>query len=199
LKLDKKLGHDLSDEKFVADWFAKNKDLYGMIVSHAFNPVPAKNTKKVEPIDVPLAELRDYLELNTVSAFDVARNFIKNNKGGAIINISSLYGHKSPKHFIYQNFNKPIAYGASKAALVNMTKYLGTYYAPDFRINTVVIGGIKDPNQDPHFIKHFSANTAMGKQMDLHEIIPAFEFLLDENNNHTIATEIYVDGGWTAW
>ena len=82
LSLDLELGHDLSDEVFVNKWFSKNKNLYGIIVCHAYNPLPIENTKKVEPIDVPLSEIRDYMEINVVSAFNVCKQFIKNNKGG---------------------------------------------------------------------------------------------------------------------
>ena len=52
LRLDLSLGHDLTDENFVKEWFSNNKNLYGMIVCHAYNPLPLENTTKVEPIDV---------------------------------------------------------------------------------------------------------------------------------------------------
>ena len=71
LCLDKQLGNDLTDEKYVENWFKQNKNLYGMIVCHAYNPLPLKETKKVEPTEVSLAEIREYMEVNVVSAFNV--------------------------------------------------------------------------------------------------------------------------------
>ncbi len=198
LKLDLSLGHNLADPEFVENWFKQNKNLYGMIVCHAYNPVPAKNTKKVEPIDVPLKEMRDYMDVNVISAFDVCRNFIRHNKG-VIVNISSLYGSVAPKHHIYKNFAKHIAYGMSKAAVVNMSKYLATYYAPDVRVNTVVFGGVADPKQDPYFIKMYSANTPLKRLLHIDETISVFEFLLHEKSSYVTGTEVYVDGGWTTW
>ncbi|HYC34333.1 MAG TPA: SDR family oxidoreductase [Candidatus Paceibacterota bacterium] len=199
VKLDLSLGHNLTDAEFVEEWFRKNKNLYGMILAHAYNPVPTKRTKKTEPIDISLKELKDYFEVNTISAFDVCRNFIKHNKKGVIINISSLYGARSPKHGIYKNFAKHIAYGMSKAALVNMSKYLATYYAPDIRVNTVVFGGVREPSQDTHFVSKYSEHTPMKRLMHIDETISIFEFLLHEKSTYVTGAEFYVDGGWTAW
>lgn len=199
LSLDLSLGNDLSNPEFVSKWFAENKNIYGMIVCHAYNPVPSKNTKKVEPIDLPLSELRDYLEVNVVSAFDVCRNFIKHNSKGTIVNISSIYGTVAPKHHIYKDFTKHIGYPISKAAVAMMSKYLATYYAPDIRVNTVMFGGIADPKQDSYFVSEYSANVPFKRLMNVEETLSAFEFLLDEKSSYVSGSEIFVDGGWTAW
>ena len=198
LPLDRALGHDLTDEAFVAQWFRDNTDLYGMIVCHAYNPVPTKDSKKVESTDVPLSEVRDFFEVNAVSAFSVCRQFIKNNKEGSIINISSLYGVVSPKHHIYKDFVKHIGYSMSKASIVIMSKYLATYYGPDIRVNTVIFGGVEDCKQDPNFVKKYSVETSMKRMMRVDETVSVFEFLLDERSSYVTGTEVYVDGGWTA-
>ena len=199
LPLDRTLGHDLADEAFVAKWFAEHKDLYGMIVCHAYNPVPTKDSKKVEPTDVPLSEIRDYMEVNVISAFSVCRHFIKNNAKGTIVNLSSLYGVVSPKHGIYKDFVKHIGYSLSKASILIMSKYLATYYGPDIRVNTVVFGGVADAKQDPDFVKAYSAQTPMKRLMHIEETTSVFEFLLDERSSYVTGTEVHVDGGWTAW
>lgn len=199
LKLDLQLGHDLKDEKFVAKWFREHKNLYGMIVGHGHNPVAKKSKVKIKPVNVQLSELREYLDVNTVSVFDLCRNFIKNNKRGVIINISSIYGRTSPRHYIYNNFIKPIGYSISKAALVMLTKYLATYYAPKFRINTVTLGGVKGRVYDPVFVSRYSSHVPMKRLMGLSELTSVFDFLLDERSSYVTGTEIYVDGGWTAW
>ncbi len=199
LPLDRTLGHDLSDEVFVAKWFGEHADLYGMIVCHAYNPVPTVGAKKIEPTDVPLSEVRDYMEVNAISVFSVCRQFIKNNPKGSIVNVSSIYGVASPKHAIYKDFVKHIGYSMSKASVIIMSKYLAAYYAPAVRVNTVVFGGIADPKQDPEFVSQYSANTPIKRMMHLDETISAFEFLLNEKSSYVTGTEIYVDGGWTAW
>ena len=199
LKLDIHLGNDLTNEKYVEDWFKSNNNLYGLIVCHAHNPLPLEGAKDTKPIDVSLNEIRDYMEVNVVSAFNVCRHFINNNETGVIINLSSLYGRLSPKHFIYSDYTKPIGYSMSKSALVLMSKYLATYYAPNFRINTVILGGVHDDKFHPDFYTNYSKNVPMGRQMHIDETTSVFDFLLDEKSSYVTGTELTIDGGWTAW
>lgn len=202
LRLDIALGHDLTDDAFVREWFVKNKGLYGMIVCHAYNPIAPRagaKSKKVEPHDVLLDELRSYFEVNSISAFNVCRNFIKNNTGGVIVNVSSLYGTVSPRHDIYSNFVKPIAYSMSKAALNIMTKYLATYYGPKFRLNTVVFGGVPSGKQDRQFVIEYSKYTPLKRLMTIDEVTSVFDFLLSQKSSYVTGAEIFIDGGWTAW
>ena len=198
LSLDISLGHDLTNENFVKRFFEENKNLYGLIVLHAYNPLPLKNTTKIEPVDFELNEIKDYLNVNVVSAFDVCRNFIKNNKKGKIVNVSSLYGEVAPKHHIYDNFTKHIGYSLSKSSVVMMTKYLATYY-PKFNINTVILGGVYQEEFDKNFVKKYNENTPIKRMMDVNEVTSCFDFLLKEESSYVTGTEIKVDGGWTAW
>ncbi len=199
ISLDLSLGNDLSDEAFVEKWFRENSGLYGMIVCHARNPIPVKSSKKIEPTDISLADVRRYFEVNTISAFSVCQHFIKNNKKGVIVNLSSVYGALSPRHEIYKDFVKPIGYSMSKASIVIMSKYLATYYAPDIRVNTVVLGGVADSKQDLNFVKEYSLHTPAGRLMNLEEVTSVFDFLLSEKSSYITGSELYVDGGWTAW
>ena len=198
ISLDISLGHDLTDNTFVKKFFKENKNIYGLILLHAYNPLPLKETKKIEPVDFKLDELRDYMEVNIISAFDVCRNFIKNNKKGKIINVSSLYGEVAPKHHIYNNFTKHIGYSLSKSSIIMMTKYLATYY-PTFNINTVILGGVYQKEFDINFVKNYSQNTPKKRMMDINEVTSCFDFLLKEESSYVTGTEIKIDGGWTAW
>ena len=198
IPLDISLGHDLTNDKFVKDFFSKNKNLYGLIVLHAYNPLPLKNTSKIEPIDFELNEIKDYMNVNVISAFDVCRNFIKYNKKGKIINVSSLYGEVSPKHHIYDNFTKHIGYSLSKSSVIMMTKYLATYY-PEFNINTIILGGVYQKEFDPNFIEQYSRNAPKHRMMEVNEVTSCFDFLLKPDSSYITGTEIKVDGGWTAW
>ncbi len=204
LKLDLALGHDLTNEKFVGEWFKKNKDLYGLIICHAHNPIaPLKGSKskKIEPHDIKPNEVRDFFEVNSISPFIICQHFVKNNKNGLVINVSSLYGSVSPRHDIYRNFVKPIGYSMSKAALQMMTKYLAAYYGPDFRFNTVILGGVPKTgsSQDATFVKAYSKHTPLKRLMKIEEVTSVFDFLLNEKSSYVTGAEIFVDGGWTAW
>ena len=35
--------------------------------------------------------------------------------------------------------------------------------------------------------------------MELNEIMPVIDFLLEKNNTHTNAQNIHIDGGWLSW
>lgn len=202
LKLDRVLGHDLTDENFVQGWFKENKNLYGMIVGHAYTavvPPISKQSQKNEPHHLSLKELRNYFEVNSISAFDICRHFIKNNKKGVIASISSIYGAVAPHHEIYGNFVKPIGYSMSKAALQIMTKYLATYYGPQFRFNTVILGGIPTGKQNSQFLAGYSRHTPLRRPMKIEEVLPVFDFIFDKKSSYLTGADIFVDGGWTAW
>ena len=199
VKLDKQIGHDLNNAKFVESLFIENKHLYGMIICHAHNPLPLKNTKKIEPHEQDLEELRQYFETNTISCFNLCKNFIKNNSGGNIVTISSLYGINSPKHHIYNNFVKPIGYSLSKSSVVIMTKYLASYYAPKFKINCVVLGGVYDKKFDKKFVKVYNENVPFKRMMSVEETTGIFKFLLSDDSSYATGAVYTIDGGWSTW
>jgi len=196
--LDLKNDHDLTNEAFVEDWFKNNK-LDGMILCHAFNPIPFEDSTKKEPHDEDLNDIRNYLEVNVTSVFNLCRNFIKNNSSGNIINVSSVYGVNSPKHHIYNNFTKPIGYSLSKSSIIAMTKYLACYYAPKYRFNTVVLGGVYDSRFESSFVEKYSDNSPFGRFMDVDEVPGIFDFLLGDESSYATGAAFTIDGGWTAW
>ena len=57
---------------------------------------------------------------------------------GSIINVGSLYASVAPDARLYRHlqsdppFLKPPAYGASKAAVINFTRYLATLWAGSY-------------------------------------------------------------------
>ena len=88
---------------------------------------------------------------------------------GSIVNVSSIYGVVSPDQRIYAYraeagaaFVKPVAYSASKSALLNLSRYLATYWAPrGVRVNTLTLAGVAN-NQDPRFLEGYCARIPVG-------------------------------------
>ena len=73
----------------------------------------------------------------------LALPLMKKNKGGVIINIASMYGIVSPDWRIYKGtkFNNSVSYGPSKAAIIQLTKYLASYWAKyGIRVNSISPG-----------------------------------------------------------
>jgi NAD(P)-dependent dehydrogenase (short-subunit alcohol dehydrogenase family) len=195
-KLDLSLGHDLTDENFVKEWFSKNHANY-LINCFAVNDNVTKKRKKNSLFDFSLDSFRDYLNVNLVSLFSVCREFSRNNKKSSIVNFSSIYGAVSPNPSLYDKSHKDIGYSVSKAGVINMTKYLATHLAPEIRVNCVVPGGVLQ-NQDLTFKKKYSKLTPMKRMMEKNEMNGLLDFLCSEKSSYMTGSIIFMDGGYTA-
>ena len=97
--------------------------------------------------EIPLEVFGRVLDVNLLGAFQASQVFASamlRERRGSIINIGSLYASVSPDVRFYDHlpndppFLKPPAYGASKAALVNLTRYLATHWGPQgVRVNAL--------------------------------------------------------------
>ena len=74
-------------------------------------------------------EFNDANEINLTGSFLLSRHTIdKMKNGGSVIMFASMYGIVSPKPNLYpEGINpNPIEYGAGKAGLIQLTKYLAS-------------------------------------------------------------------------
>ena len=196
--LDIKKGDDLSDPQQVVEIMKTNSNCDVLITPFALNPQP--NDSSWDILNLPLDSLESYLKINLLSLFHVCREFVRTcNENASIINFSSTYGVRSPKHFIYPDgFVKHIGYTITKAGVIGMSQYLATSLAPKIRVNTIVPGGVNN-DQESNFIKQYSAMTPMGRMMEKKEIVGAILYLASDLSSYTTGSVLTVDGGWTAW
>jgi NAD(P)-dependent dehydrogenase (short-subunit alcohol dehydrogenase family) len=125
---------------------------------------------------------------------------------GSIVNISSIYGLVSPNQTIYEyrrqdgaTFYKPVAYAASKSGLLNLTRYLATYWAgAGVRVNAVTFAGVFN-HQDERFLEGYCALMPMRRMARAEEYVGPIVFLTSEAASYMTGANLVVDGGWTAW
>ncbi len=145
----------------------------------------------------PFALIQAALPLLKKSAADLAG-------GAAIVNIASMYGHVSPDPRIYGNTgrNNPPFYGAAKAGLVQLTRYLAVHLGPDrIRVNSVSPGPFPPASiatTDPAFHAALCHKVPLGRVGDAFELSGPVVFLLSAAASFVTGADLAVDGGWTA-
>lgn len=136
----------------------------------------------------------------------VAAAMIKRDEGGgSIVNISSMYGFVSPDPHIYEQhpeFHNPPGYGVFKAGMLQFSRYAATHFAPfGIRVNSVSPGPFPDPHvQDAcAFIEQLANRVPLRRVGRATEVAGAVRYLLSDASSFTTGSNIVIDGGWTAW
>jgi len=117
---------------------------------------------------------------------------------GAMVHVSStdaLGGDDAPQD----------AYGASKAAMLRMSKSLAVQYAGrGVRSNVILPGSVLTPMQarwrdQPEKLGEIEAAVPLGRVGRPEDISNAALFLLSDKANYITGAELIVDGGWCAY
>src|SRR6185436_13762656 len=123
---------------------------------------------------------------------------------GSIVNIGSLYATVAPDPSFYSHlpgdppFLKPAAYGASKAAVVNLTRYFARLWGPHgVRVNALSPGGVRG-GQDAEFVRKYSERVPLGRMAEPDDLAGALLFLASDASAYVTGQELRVDGGFTA-
>lgn len=183
---------------------------WGLINAAALDSPPNAPAAENGPFEsYPEASWDQVLDVNLKGVFlccQVIGGQMAQSAGGSIVNIGSIYGVVSPDQRIYQYrqsggapFFKPVAYSASKSGLLNLTRYLATYWAPQcVRVNMLTLGGVFN-QQDEEFLKGYCQRVPMGRMAREDEYNGAIVFLLSGASGYMTGSNLVIDGGWTAW
>ena len=155
--------------------------------------------------DILLDSWRENVDMQMNVVFYLCQKVLeimKPQKSGSIINIGSIYGVVGNDFTLYEEYGgtSAAAYTAIKGGLINLTRFLASYYGPyNIRVNCVSPGGIIDvERQHPSFIKRYSAKSPLRRLGNPEEIAPAITFLLSDEASFITGHNLMVDGGWTA-
>jgi NAD(P)-dependent dehydrogenase (short-subunit alcohol dehydrogenase family) len=130
---------------------------------------------------------------------------MKQRGSGSIVLFSSMYGVVAPDPRIYKDpmTPNPIDYGAAKAAILQLSRYLAVHYGPDgIRFNCVTPGPFPNPSvgiDHPEFVSDLESKTALRRVGNNTEIVGPTLFLLTDSASFVTGHSLVVDGGWTAW
>ncbi len=158
------------------------------------------------------------IDVNIKGTFFCIQEFIKNfkkkQKEGTIVNVASHYGLISPDPRIYVDTKRASSeiYGASKAAIIQMTKYFAIHAVDkNIRTNSISPGGVSDDvnelkegvlqkiKQGKGFKLEYSKRCPMKRLATVDEVVNPILFLLSSSSSYINGHNIVVDGGFSVW
>lgn len=168
---------------------------YGKITT-LFNNVGSTNLKKdLDIVNVDLEEWDRLMNLNLKSVLLGSRFAIPHmieTGGGSIINTASMAG--------FAGDAIRVAYGASKAGVVNLTKYIAAQYGKyNIRSNAVAPGLILTPaaknNMPPEVLNIFAKYNAVPYHGEPDDIGHTVLFLASDESKFITGQTLQVEGG----
>jgi len=198
---------DITSDEQVSRFF---EEISGVSLDILVNNAYAGATGAVE---VTSAEkYRESYEVSVVAthvlvrnALDALRTAKARNGDASVINIASMYGIVSPDLRVYPDKQRANAafYGASKAALIQWTRYAACEFGPEgIRFNSVAPGAFPSPEAQrtsPELMPQLEGKIPLGRVGVSREIGGVVTFLASPAASYVTGALIPVDGGWTAW
>jgi NAD(P)-dependent dehydrogenase (short-subunit alcohol dehydrogenase family) len=181
-----------------------------LVNNAALDSPPDAPAEEVGPFeDYPEASFDAVMDVNVKGTFlccQVVGAAMADEGRGSIVNVSSVYGLLSPVQDVYEfrrdrgeTFVKPVAYSVSKSAVLNLTRYLATYWAGSgVRVNTLTLAGVWN-DQEQEFLDAWAQRSPVGRMMYAHEALGAVVFLASDASSYVTGSNVVVDGGWSAW
>ncbi|MGF1610200.1 MAG: SDR family NAD(P)-dependent oxidoreductase [Kiloniellales bacterium] len=194
------LQGDLSDEATVKGGIAETVARFGRLnyLVNATGVLWFGRDKSL--VEMDLAVWDQVMAINLKSFVLTARYAIPEMKkagGSAMVHIASidaLRGDDKPQD----------AYGASKAAIIRLSKSIAIQFAADgIRSNTILPGPVLSPMQErwqrkPELQAQVAAHVPLGRLGTPQDQADACLFLLSDKASFITGTELIVDGGVTA-
>lgn len=194
------LTGDLSDNSDVSDIVKGATNEFGTI-DYLVNTVGVLwFGKDTSVVDIDIDVWQQVLKINLGTMAMLTKHVVpsmKNNRFGAMVHFSSidaLHGDPVPQD----------AYGASKAAMIRLSKSLAVQFAKDqIRSNVILPGPTMSPMQarwegKEALQKEIGESIPLGRLGNTEDLANACMFLLSDQASYITGTELVVDGGITA-
>ena len=193
--------YDITDLENVNTFLKKMIKKYGNIDVWVNTSYPKTNDWGDKVEDLKLDSWRKNVDwhLNSYSWISKEVALIMKEQGsGSIINLGSIYGVVSPDFTLYDtNSTSPMAYSVIKGGIVNLTKYMASYFGEDnVRINSICSGGVFD-NQNKDFVEKYKNKVPLKRMAKPSDIASSVVFLASEASSYITGQSLMVDGGWT--
>ncbi|TDA95521.1 SDR family NAD(P)-dependent oxidoreductase [Halomonas marinisediminis] len=125
-------------------------------------------------------------------------------RSASIINIASMYGHIAPDYRVYDGTDhaNPPSYGAAKAGVLQLTRYLASFLSPDaIRVNAISPGAFPHAitRENEAFMQRLREKAPLGRLGQPEELKGAVALLSTDAGAYITGQNICVDGGWGVW
>lgn len=158
-------------------------------------------------LERPESSIDWVMDVNIKGTLLCTQEFVRRRVGrgpGAVVNIASHYGLVSPDPRIYTDCARKNSeiYGATKAGIIQMTRYFAVHAAEhQVRVNAVSPGGVRNPEnpQGPDFQANYGFRCPLGRMGETREMAGAVCFLLSAAASYVNGHNLVVDGGFTCW
>jgi NAD(P)-dependent dehydrogenase (short-subunit alcohol dehydrogenase family) len=192
---------DITSEKSIVDSIETISKYYGKIDGLVNNAYPRTIDWGTKFEDISYESWQKNVDIQMNSTFLFIQKLMSEllKTKGSVVNMASIYGVVGNDMTIYENTNIGTAaqYSAIKGGVINLTRYLASYYGKQgVRLNCVSPGGIFD-NQHPLFVSNYEKKVPLGRMGTPYDIAPVVSFLLSEEAKYITGQNIIVDGGWT--
>ena len=192
------LRADVSDDAAVAAMVEAAGAAYGRLDALVNNAGMTSSTSPDDLDGVDLAEWDRVFAVNVRGLFQVTRACADRLRAarGSVVNVASIVGLRPGP--------QPLAYAASKAAVVSLTRTLSRVLAPEVRVNAVAPGWVagewmhRTLGADyDRLMERRAAWTPMKRNVTVADVAETI-FSLIASNPYVTGETIVVDGGYAA-
>ena len=193
---------DITDRNSICRLIDDLCQRYGRIDAVVNNAYPRNSNYGRRLEEVEFSDFCENVDSHLGGYFLVAQQFcrfFKEQRGGVVINMSSIYGSMAPRFDVYDgtSMTMPVEYAAIKSAIEHLTRYFAQYYKKSgIRVNSISPGGIL-ADQPTNFLNEYNKHCATKGMLSPDDVTGALLFLLSDEARFITGQNLIVDDGFS--